>query len=396
MRTEIFDLPLLIENCPCNRTHRCEIETVVCGAGALERLPELLKGYASALFVSDRNTYAAAGERAGEIARKAGLTVRKLVYLDKTLLIPDENAAARLIEALKKSGCQVVVAVGSGVIGDICKYVCSECGLPQVTVATAPSMDGYASSVAAMLFGGGKTTFPAAVPVALLGDTNVLKAAPEQMLVSGIGDIVGKLSSLSDWNLAQAMTGEPLCCKVYDLVREQTDNCLSAVDGVMRREEGAVEALFSALCATGIGMSLVGSSRPASGSEHHIAHYFEVQGIRMSAPYLPHGIDVAYATAITAFLRQALCKDDRLYSVNDAETVAQILRQCPSEDDIWGILNKVGLTVSDFFNFYGKDRIREAIIGARLLKDRYTLLSLLHDRGLLHEYADAYISERAP
>ncbi len=394
MSINIFDLPLVIENCPCGQTHRCDMRKIVCGENALLELPRLLGGCETALLVSDTNTYAAAGERAQAILHAAGLSAKELIFPGDTLLIPDEHAVSRLTQALDDSDGTVVVAVGSGVIGDLCKYVCMEKRLPQVTVATAPSMDGYASSVAAMIFKGKKVSFTAAPPAFVLGDIDILRNAPLPMLVSGIGDIVGKLSCLCDWDLSHAINGEPLCRQVYTLVREQVDVCLSAIDGVLSREKNAVNALFSALCAAGIGMSLAGSSRPASGSEHHMAHYFEVAGLREGTPYLLHGVDVVYATAVTAFLRERLCKDDRLYSINAADTVAEILRQCPSESAIWDIINKTGLSMTHFFSFYGKQRIREAILLARTLKDRYTLFTLLYDLGLLEEYADAFIAER--
>ena len=60
------------------------------------------------------------------------------------------------------------------------------------------------------------------------------------------------------------------------------------------------------LVVVGIAMAYMGNSRPASGSEHHLSHYFEVTGLLRDEPYFAHGIDVAYSTYVTAGLREEL------------------------------------------------------------------------------------------
>ena len=122
----------------------------------------------------------------------------KLIYLGDSVLVPDEKATDRL-KKLVSDRTDLIVGIGSGVINDICKYVSYTCELPYYIVATAPSMDGYASNGVALILGGMKISPGARPPKAIIADTNVLKNAPMEMLQAGYGDIVGKLSYLNDW-----------------------------------------------------------------------------------------------------------------------------------------------------------------------------------------------------
>ena len=302
---------------------------------------------------------------------------RNKVLTDDGLLIPDMLAVRELEDALSEK-TRIIIAAGSGVIGDICRYVCMKKGLTQLTVASAPSMDGYASGVAAMIFDGKRISFPAKPPKWIVGDSEVLAAAPREMLVSGIGDILGKCSCLNDWRLSNAVTGEALCEDIYALTLSQYEKCVRNIDKIMQGDEEAVTILFEALCAVGIAMSLCGSSRPASGCEHHISHWFEVTGLGDGTQYLRHGIDVAYSAVITARLReQTVAAPVKLEGNPKKEQILQILASCPSSAELEGYLERIGLHMADFFALYGEERVQRAVREARFIRDRYTFLTLM-------------------
>ena len=156
-----------------------------------------------------------------------GQVQRYLVFERQGNLVPDERAVSELEAALTEE-TDLIVGVGSGVINDLCKYVSWKRGLQYVIVATAPSMDGYASSGAAMITDGMKVTYTTHPPMMIFGDTDVLRHAPEDMIRSGYGDIIGKYSSLNDWQLSHVLNGEHLCREIYDLVLAVTDGISTA------------------------------------------------------------------------------------------------------------------------------------------------------------------------
>lgn len=181
--TDMKELVKGIPNCPCGKEHTCPTETVEIGSGVLPKIVELCAGYEKILLVADQNTYHVC---CAEVERLLGAKVEgKVVYQsgDKPL-IPNEEALATL-EAAVTENTQLIVGVGSGVTNDLCKQVSFVKDLPYYIVATAPSMDGYASVGAALILKGMKITLITRPPKAVIADTRVLKSAPLEMIQSG-------------------------------------------------------------------------------------------------------------------------------------------------------------------------------------------------------------------
>ena len=344
-----------------------------------------------------------------------------LVYQTEGILVPDEIAISEL-EAHVTDATDLIIGVGSGVINDLCKIVSFKKGLRYFIVATAPSMDGYASKGSALILGGMKVTLNADVPKAIIADTRVLASAPFEMIQAGYGDIIGKYSCLNDWRLSALVYGEYICDFVMNATYETVERTVSLADGIKNRDENAIGALMEALVAVGILMAYVDSSRPASGSEHHLSHYFEIVGIERGEDYLPHGIDVCFSAIETAKIREKLLaiKDISAYEYNfdradyesnirriygsiadevialqnkmrwyDIDRVAvyrekwaeikEILSDCPTSAEMLALCEKVGLNYADFYSLYGEEKIADALLYAKDLKDRYTVLWMNYD-----------------
>ncbi len=415
----VIDINNLLKgvNCECGKTHTCNIEKVYVEKNAIERLTEICSSFNKILVVADENTYAAAGSKVKNAL--SGKYIKEVIFSGKTVLIPDEKAIEKVNENLGSS--DLIIAVGSGVIQDLCKYVSKFSSVPYIDVATAPSMDGYASDGAAMILKGMKETVKAGLPKAIIADTEVLVNAPVNMIKAGYGDIVGKFSALNDWKLSLIVNGEYYCPFIYDITYKMIENTLETAEGLLKRQENSVKALMEALVIVGIMMSFAGSSRPASGSEHHLSHFFEIVGIVNDEPYLAHGTDVAYSTIVTAGIREKLVnidfpnkqfrpsrdayekKMEEVYKtvgkgcialqdkvgnyVKDRaniylkyeDEIKKVLSECPTASQIEEMLKKVELDVREFYSLYGKEKIEKAVTYAKDLKDRYTVLWLNYD-----------------
>ena len=227
-----MDIQALLKgvDCSCGRKHTCDIKYCYIEEDACKRLTELCKDYNKILIVADENTFKASGENVVNALAKPH---EKVIFSGKTVLIPNEDAIEKVEENL--GDADLIIGIGSGVIQDLCKYVSSDKKVPYFIVATAPSMDGYASSGAAMILGGMKVTVSAGVPTAFIADTNVLANAPQEMIKAGYGDIVGKFSSLNDWKLAKVVNGEYFCQYRYDLVKQMLDRTLELSSGLLKK-----------------------------------------------------------------------------------------------------------------------------------------------------------------
>lgn len=400
--------------CSCGRTHRCDIDLVDIGRGAIERLPESVNKFENILLVADSNTYTVCGER---VSNLLGAKIKDTcLFVTDDLLVPDEAAIGAVREKMTPA-TDLILGIGSGVINDICKYVSFFAGVKCGIVATAPSMDGFASSGAAMILGGMKVTETTHAPALIIGDTDVLKNAPAEMIRSGYADIIGKYSALNDWKLSRLINGEYLCQEVYDLVLEKTNLIRSLAKDIAERDDSAIEELMRDLVLIGVTLTLLSTTRPGSGSEHHLSHYFEITGLIEDKPYFLHGTDVGYSTIVTARLREELraIKTPEFSSVSDEtrekcyekiygkitpevselqksagryanpvnkvyrekwSDVVAILNECPTAAEIEEMLTDCGFDLSLFEEMYGAEKIQNGIWFAKDLKDRYSVLWL--------------------
>ncbi len=286
--------------CKCGKVHapiECE---VVIGKGAALRLPELVRAFGARrpFLLSDVNTHEAAGTYIADILKGSDISFAEYIFPDKHLE-PDERAVGSAFMHYDRS-CDMIIGIGSGVINDIGKILSVMLGIKYIIVATAPSMDGYASASSSMTRDGLKVSLPTRSADAVLGDTDILKAAPLHMLKSGIGDMLAKYISLGEWKIAHIITGEYYCESVACLVRDALERCVKNAEGLLSRDEEAIEAVFEGLVIGGIAMAYAGVSRPASGVEHYFSHVWDMRGVEFGTPVDLHGIQCGVGTLYAA------------------------------------------------------------------------------------------------
>ena len=296
--------------CGCGREHFAPIRTVAISARAEESAERLVafigeRGYASALVVDDANTAAVLGDAVTARLQRELSGAPRLTFPAHGLL-PDRAAVERAGDLIGRVRPAVLVAVGSGVVNDIARYASFLAELPYISVATAPSMDGYASSIAALQFEGVKVTKPAHAPEAIFAALDVLAAAPWPLIQSGFGDLAGKATSLLDWKLASRLYGEHWCGTCHDMVREPLAHAVGRARDLRARDPEALRGLFIGLINSGVAMALIGHSRPASGSEHHCSHYWDYLAYAGEREHAPHGLQVGYAAHFTMALYRQL------------------------------------------------------------------------------------------
>ena len=293
-----IDLPEGSSRCGCGTTHRVRIEEIAVDAGAIQRLAAYCdgKGWQRTLLVMDANTEEVAGGRVAGELDDAGVDVAELRFPQRSGLIADQATVSAARTRLHSDPVDGVIAVGSGVLTDIARYAAHLEDHDFVSVPTAASMDGYASGVAAMEFGGVKVTYPARPPLAIFADPVVLAAAPAELTRAGLGDLFGKATARVDWLASHLLYGERFCPAADARVHEPLTCALDLVEAVLGGEPAAIEALMHGLLESGIAMAMIGSSRPASGCEHHASHFWDLLAARGIRNHAPHGLQVGYAT----------------------------------------------------------------------------------------------------
>ncbi len=268
MRVDISRFNLL---CRCGKQHEISVKNIIIEAKAVKHLKEMVDGYQKPVILCDRNTRQATEESMKEYFESYGV-----LELEGTDIHADDKQVAWVRELLLPA-TDLLIAVGSGTVHDITRYIAQERRIPFISVPTAASVDGFVSTVAAMTWQGMKKTIPAVAPIYVLADTEIFAQAPYRLTASGISDLMGKYTALLDWKISHYVTKEYFCPQIYDLELEALSEVEGVLDQIRLQDKESMEKLMYALLLSGLAMQMLGNSRPASGAEHHVAHFWEME-----------------------------------------------------------------------------------------------------------------------
>ena len=421
------------------------VAEVLIGAGVLDQAGALFRrhfGGGPAWIVADENTWAAAGARLEAAFGGAGLPFRRHILPSRPRPKPTVDLATRLRDVLGADG-STPVALGSGVINDVVKHAAFALGRPYLCVATAASMDGYTSAGAPLSDKGFKKTIQCRPARAVLGDLDVIAAAPRAMTGWGYGDMSGKVPAGGDWIIADTLGIEAIDDVAWPMVQGPLRGWLGQPERIAAGERAAIEGLFSGLTMVGLAMEAHGSSRPASGADHQIAHLWEMADLQQDGERVSHGACVAVGCTATLALYDWLLAQD-LTRIDPAQIAAraptlsakeariaaafgpgEIALRAQEETavkhlapaalqarletlrHIWPVLRQrlhaqlmtaqamraalhaAGAPADAAQIGISRDELRQAMLAARFLRSRYTVLDLLDETGLLAEAVEA-------
>ena len=304
-----------------------DTKDLIIEASAVERVSEVFTRHfpdRQPLVVADDNTFHVAGERVDGLLRASHPSCpESQVFPGSPVLHPEYEHIRHVSEILKRHDA-IGVAVGSGTINDIVKLASHEAGRRYMAVATAASMDGYASFGAAILKDGFKQTLPCAAPLSVLADVSLLTHSPYNMTASGYGDLLGKVTAGADWLIADVLGTETIDRNVWALVQSSLRSWTDDPRSLKAGDPDALAILFEGLIMSALAMQAYGGTRPASGTEHLFSHVWEMQGLEVAGVPVSHGFKVGMGTlAASAFMEELfrgdLTREDRKNAVDSWE-----------------------------------------------------------------------------
>lgn len=303
------------------------VETQYIGPDAVSALVRYTQdqGLDRLTLVADDRTWLALGQAAYAALTAAGADVQ-VAHLAGDEVIADGERVLQilLLEGLEE---RTFIAVGAGTITDLTRFVSHRLGRPFISLPTAPSVDAYTSANAAMVVDRFKRTLDAQEPIAVFADLGVLCAAPPEMIAAGVGDILGKYIALADWRLGALLTEEPIDEGIVKAMYTALYAVANQVEAIGRREPEAIAALMQALLDSGTAMARWVNSRPASGSEHHLSHYWEMYLLHQGRPAILHGAKVGVGAVLMA---RAYA---RLRDISRDDMIGMLARSTPRDED---------------------------------------------------------------
>lgn len=278
-----------------------DTRSLILGKGAMERTAEMFTELfpgRKAVVVADTNTWKVAGAKVDSVLEAASLKAADAFIFDDPDLYAEWGFVLQLKAYLEKIDA-IAVAVGSGVINDLTKYVSFELGRPYMIVGTAASMDGYTAYGASISIDGNKQTLDCPAPKGMILDPVVSAEAPKELVASGYADLIAKVPAGADWMIADVLDIEKIDPFTWDLVQMKLRASLSDPDGAAAGDVAATEALAEGLIMSGFAMQALLSSRPASGTEHQYSHFWDMDGLCKDGKHVSHGFKVGIGTLVS-------------------------------------------------------------------------------------------------
>jgi glycerol-1-phosphate dehydrogenase [NAD(P)+] len=379
----------------------------------------------------DARTRQAAGERCMAALAEAGFQVHEW-------LLPDLHGHSPVCDDVTKDRIaahlpevDALVGVGSGVIGDLTKWVAFERKLPAAIFATAASMNGFAAANVAPSVAGVKTLVLGRAHRLIAADPKVLAHAPRVLTSAGLGDVIAKTVSTADWKLNDLLFGEDFNPAIAGIIDDVEHKFLSDPSRLAVGDEAAVSGLFEALVYSGCAMTLQGSSLPASGGEHLISHALDMRAVAEGGQHDLHGRQVGLGTVFAAALYErvlALTSPrfvgtplalDRAGWGSIADSVAvlhqkqsvRLAESCKrlAHGDTWararealspmlpkaawikGVLQQAGAAHRIADIGIDRERFLWAVLNGAQMRERFTSLDLAWATGVLPDAADEII-----
>ena len=294
--------------CQCGKEHEVPTEELFYGDGAHQQLKKLIDEMTTEeqkiLIVADNRTRVAAKTEIDAILEKGNASL--YIVSDTNGDHPAADDLTKDIILKEAPSADLYIAVGSGVINDLVKWVSFLRDRPYVSVPTAASMNGYASANVAATVGGLKVLFHARPCKAVFVNPRILEGAPYELTASGLGDVLAKSVSSADWKLNQFLFDEYFCQFSVDLLKDLEPIYLENPEKIKRKNSDAIKALFDALFYSSIAMTITGTSSPASGGEHLISHALDMLANRDGKKHDLHGRQVGVASILMAALYEKI------------------------------------------------------------------------------------------
>jgi glycerol-1-phosphate dehydrogenase [NAD(P)+] len=272
---------------------------VIVGNGTIERVPEICRrlGFTeAALIIAGSKTYDIAGRTVKELLEDNNMEADTVLV--ETATVKDVETVE---EKIKLSKPQVVFGVGGGTKIDVAKCSSAHQETPFISIPTTASHDGIASPLSSIKGFEKPYSVMAQAPIAIIADTDIIMQSPWRFTVSGCGDVIAKLTSIRDWKLAHVERNEYYGGYAASLALMSARLVMENADSIKPNNDEGLRVLIEALISCGVSMSIAGSSRPCSGSEHMFSHTLEM--IRPN--HALHGERCGVGAIMMAYLQKA-------------------------------------------------------------------------------------------
>jgi glycerol-1-phosphate dehydrogenase [NAD(P)+] len=392
----------LAQKCDCGNQHNpIPIEKIMITSEINNEIVTYLRsnGFENPVLIADHNTFRVAGENFTKELMKANIQFSAVLIQpdENSDVVADENSLVQALLGISKE-TDVIVVIGAGTLHDIARFCSAKLRIPFISVPTAPSVDGFTSMGAPLIIRGVKTTYQMTAPIAVFVNLAIQKESPQKMIAAGFGDMIAKYTSLADWKFGHLVKGEPYCPLVASITQNALESCIGGTKKIAKRDEEGIQILIEALIKSGLAMLIFGQSHPASGGEHHLSHFWEMDFLRKKHPAVLHGAKVGIATTIlsdvykTKFL-SFITNPTRLQTIENKEIagkiqehiqeITKVYQEIPDPILLGSLLTSVGGPTKPMQLGIEQQLVELSLRESHHLRKRFTALKFMNEASII-------------
>ncbi|MFK7997787.1 MAG: iron-containing alcohol dehydrogenase [Granulosicoccus sp.] len=385
--------------------------------GAEAELVSKLHAGKSISIISDQYTHGAIGERIFKALKSDGFKVDEYIWNKP---VCSDEGVAHIREATRN--CEVRIAVGSGTVSDTVKYASFLDEKPYSVFATSP-MNAYTTATASVSSGGFKRSITCKGAQGIYFDLSVLAKCPPRLISAAFADVICRTTSQVDWLLSHLLFNTAYSETPYTLLAYDEADMITHARQMKSGDLDALAMLTRISAIMGLGTRFTGTTHSGSMAEHMISHYTDMfAGNRH--PGTSHGEQVGVATVTMSLLQNQILSSDVppvlkptripeqwIRDSFDKDMSDNMLEQTRKKSLDSGQCDKLNEKLqSDWDNLRAPlikcmlpfnelhsamlaagcqatasdlnldtDFYKEAVKGARFIRDRYTMLDLVDD-----------------
>tara|TARA_B100000963_G_scaffold358694_1_gene383958 strand:- start:25318 stop:26349 length:1032 start_codon:yes stop_codon:yes gene_type:complete len=235
---------------------------------------------------------------ANKILKYVDLKPYRILEID----LEDHENIATISEELKINDIDIVLSVGGGVAIDYAKRLALLVNKRFIAVPTIVSNDGMASPISVLKIGGKKVSLPGKLPDTIIVPIDVLKEAPLKYIKSALLDTLSNLSAVNDWRYADEGLYQNQSSSMAVNLSNMAASMVLNIKNLELADNRILECALDVQLLSGMAMTICGSSRPCSGSEHIISHALDNKEMKVE---ILHGEKVGTISEFCLFIQDS-------------------------------------------------------------------------------------------
>lgn len=210
-----------------------------------------------------------------------GASPEKVVIVESV----DERWLDDQIEKMPE--CDTVIGIGGGQAVDAAKYMSWKRGIRLVSIPTILSVDAFVTSAAGVRRDHMVVYVGESTPDPLIIDFDVIRTAPSELNIAGIGDLLSTHTATFDWEYAQSegKSEYPFSREDINTSREILKNLETLLPEIRKNEDEGLRAIVNGYMKLNTICMPAGHWRVEEGSEHYL--FYELEE-RLKRPFI-HG-----------------------------------------------------------------------------------------------------------